>query len=753
MLNKCYIIIFISLLCTLQIQAITLLGSTPFITTWKTDNYSSSGDNQITIPYAGSGYNYTVDWGDGSQSSHTDNATYTYTTPGIYTINITGQFPKIYFSSKGDKEKILTIEQWGNNVWTSMESAFAGCTNLQDNFSYAPDLSQVNNMQGMFSGAEHFNHDISNWDVSNVINMRAMFGDAIMFNQNLNNWDVEQVTSMTSMFESAYTFDQDIGSWTIAKVSSKENMFLGESLSTDHYDSLLIQWSNLWSTFNLTTNVNFHAGNSKFCSGANAKLKLKNRAYCTITDAYQINAPSVNGKTNRIVSGSFTLPDITGFNLTGNEKYYTAPNGSGTVFLPDKTLYYDTFPSYPVTLYFYDGFEHGCKSEKQSQLTIKGPPLCTALTTPLDGDTDIPVNTILSWTRASNATGYKITLGTAPGGNDILDAIDVGNTTIYHATNKLPENTTIFVMIIPYDATGDALNCNEESFTTGPDIPPPPCTTLIEPTTGMNDVPIRPLLSWLPANTASGYLLSIGTNPGATNILNNEDVGNVTSYTPSKDLPNGTIIYIKITPYNLAGTSTGCVETAFTTGATNLRPICSTLTVPLPSAQFVSVDTDLEWETVPNADGYIITLETFTKGIDILNQFDVGNTTYYNIPGDLPENTTIYVTITPYNRYGETEDCTEQTFTTGEQGVHIPPKFFTPNNDGVNDFWVTPNPINRISYVMIYDRYGKLLKQIKNIDRGWDGTFKGQSMPASDYWYRIVYNDGKSFSGHFSLVR
>src|SRR5690606_32137868 len=98
-----------------------------FITTWETTAVNES----ITIPTTGTGYNYTVDWGDGNTDSGlTGNATHTYTVPGVYTVKVQGSFPRIYFNNEGDRLKIKSIEQWGTNVWTSMERAFYGCTNL-----------------------------------------------------------------------------------------------------------------------------------------------------------------------------------------------------------------------------------------------------------------------------------------------------------------------------------------------------------------------------------------------------------------------------------------------------------------------------------------------------------------------------------------------------------------------------------------------------------------------------------------------
>ncbi|MCD2260797.1 T9SS type B sorting domain-containing protein [Psychroserpens sp. XSD401] len=82
------------------------------------------------------------------------------------------------------------------------------------------------------------------------------------------------------------------------------------------------------------------------------------------------------------------------------------------------------------------------------------------------------------------------------------------------------------------------------------------------------------------------------------------------------------------------------------------------------------------------------------------------------------------------------------------------PKFFTPNNDSYNDNWQLINsnrePNNKI---YIFDRYGKLLIELSPINVGWNGTFNGSDMPASDYWFVLERQNGKTYRGHFTLKR
>ncbi|WP_422107523.1 BspA family leucine-rich repeat surface protein [Winogradskyella sp.] len=105
--------------------------SDAFITTWKTDNPGVDHDLAIRIETTGPGYNYAVDWGDGNISTgHTGSFIYSYAEIGTYTVKIIGDFPRIHFGANDSKEKLVSVEQWGTNSWTSMERAFSGCTNM-----------------------------------------------------------------------------------------------------------------------------------------------------------------------------------------------------------------------------------------------------------------------------------------------------------------------------------------------------------------------------------------------------------------------------------------------------------------------------------------------------------------------------------------------------------------------------------------------------------------------------------------------
>ncbi|WP_291083842.1 T9SS type B sorting domain-containing protein, partial [Flavobacterium sp. BFFFF1] len=85
------------------------------------------------------------------------------------------------------------------------------------------------------------------------------------------------------------------------------------------------------------------------------------------------------------------------------------------------------------------------------------------------------------------------------------------------------------------------------------------------------------------------------------------------------------------------------------------------------------------------------------------------------------------------------------------------PLFFTPNGDGYNDYWKIKG-VNAVYHkntvVYIFDRYGKLLKEIPSgVEIGWDGLLNGNPLPADDYWFVINLDDGRTAKGHFTLKR
>ncbi|NAS14464.1 BspA family leucine-rich repeat surface protein, partial [Poritiphilus flavus] len=218
---------------------VTVVDFSTFITTWDTTKSGTSNSNSITIPAVGT---YDVDLGnDGSYelldqtgTITVDVTTHSYTAGEIQlafrdAVSGNGTLTGIQFNNTGDKDKLLSVDQWGSILWSTMADAFHGCSNLEVLASDVPDLSAVTNMSNMFAYASTFNADISSWNTSGVTDMGSMFKGASAFNKNIGSWIVSGVTDMADMFNGASAFNGNIGSWLVSSVTDMAGMFNGAS--------------------------------------------------------------------------------------------------------------------------------------------------------------------------------------------------------------------------------------------------------------------------------------------------------------------------------------------------------------------------------------------------------------------------------------------------------------------------------------------------------------------------------------------
>jgi len=193
-----------------------------FVTTW--DILPSSPKLTIgkNLAYA---YDFQIDWGDGTVEHITtdepiQDIEHVYASAGVYTVSIGGDFPAIsmYYSDEQSQKALVSIDHWGIIPWQSMFGAFTSCNNMEE---YAaedkPNLTNVISMEGMFADSS-FDGAVGDWNVSNVQNMEGLFA-------------------------LAPNFDQDLGSWNIGSVSSMQNMLDGSGMSTTNYSNTLTGWA------------------------------------------------------------------------------------------------------------------------------------------------------------------------------------------------------------------------------------------------------------------------------------------------------------------------------------------------------------------------------------------------------------------------------------------------------------------------------------------------------------------------------
>jgi len=272
------------------------IPSSAFVFTVDTTEAGSASDTFILPLNSAETYNFTVKWGDGNEDVITtwDQAelTHVYSVGGSYQIQVDGTFPAIRFAFSGDRQKMMSIDQWGTVAWETMFLAFRGCSNMVANYSDTPNFQpgcsvssgfrQCDSFNGTiedwnwanvstiafgFSGNTSFNQPIENMDLSNMSSVVGAFGGNTSFNQPIEGLDISNVLSIARLFEictslnqpvallntghitnMSFTFDgcssldQDFGSFNIGSLTDASNMLRNSGLSTANYNSLLVGW-------------------------------------------------------------------------------------------------------------------------------------------------------------------------------------------------------------------------------------------------------------------------------------------------------------------------------------------------------------------------------------------------------------------------------------------------------------------------------------------------------------------------------
>ncbi|MBP9793628.1 MAG: T9SS type B sorting domain-containing protein [Flavobacterium sp.] len=133
----------------------------------------------------------------------------------------------------------------------------------------------------------------------------------------------------------------------------------------------------------------------------------------------------------------------------------------------------------------------------------------------------------------------------------------------------------------------------------------------------------------------------------------------------------------------------------------------------------------------------------------------------YQLDGGLFQDSNVFYNVSPgvhtVNAIDKDEHCSPEPLTAT---IINYPKYFTPNGDNYHETWNIPDlkKTNPNAPISIFDRFGKFIIQITPSTTGWNGTYNGQPLPATDYWFSVDFNEPKNdspktFKAHFSLKR
>ena len=372
---------------------------------------------------------------------------------------------------------------------------------------------------------------------------------------------------------------------------------------------------------------------------------------------------------------------------------------------------------------------------------------------------------VLSTTPATTCENEPVTLQATSNTTDVLwyDSQN-GGTLLFTGnsyTSTLTSTTTLWVLasnegcetglrtpvtatVIPNEIT-DFTQIGP--FCAGETIPSLPTTS----TNGING-------TWSPAsmdNTTTLYTFS--PNGGACIETVNMTVTVLQETTPTFQIND---ICIGETIGTLPSISNEGISGSWSPAPNNLATTTYTFTPDVGECSTTTTET----VQVNPVNNLVISTESISEPFDTNQVIEVsvsgGSGNYeYQLDGGNWQNSAIFQNVVGCENHiikvKDAEGCSnepETTFTILDY-----PKFFTPNGDGYNDLWNIRCLQTQAGIISIFNRHGKLLNQFKTNFPGWNGTYNGKLLPASDYWFIVTYYDEngkeKQFKSHFSLIR
>ncbi len=422
---------------------------------------------------------------------------------------------------------------------------------------------------------------------------------------------------------------------------------------------------------------------------------------CIDEKSFMVTVFTVPQFENVVTCNSYVLPALeTGY-------FFTGQNGTGTQLVPGQSV--NTSGTYYA--YAQSPFTPSCFAQTSFDVTIVPEPIAyavpTALTTVCDDDgTNDGVTsfnlTTLNDTVLGNQTGTDFTVKYFASQNDaVLNSNPITGTTSASVFARVSNTLTQNCFAIRAIAIHVIL------------VPEPKPVSGIVCYDSKKDELINPF------TIQSG--LSATTHTFEWFDTNNEIVGTSNSYVATK--PGK---YFVVATSNATGCSSARTEVEI-----------------LPSE--------------PAIVSYNITDDFSNTNIITVIAEGVGGDYEYQMDGGAFQDSNIFYGVASGVHVVNVRDKNGCGDTTSSALVINYPKFFTPNGDGHNDTWNIKDLKGQPNAnIFIYDRYGKLLSQIKPAKGGWDGKLAGKEMPSTDYWFTVTYEqDGnsKEFKAHFAMKR
>lgn len=170
-----------------------------------------------------------------------------------------------------------------------------------------------------------------------------------------------------------------------------------------------------------------------------------------------------NNISNLVVAAKENTP---GYNINNDDEAIYVYSGAANSLLYYRNDNVNPNPASPPA---------GNRENYKSVITILGlapnpVPACPIVTYPAVNSTFVPLSPVITWNTSSGATGYRVSIGTSPGGTDIANQVAVSANT-YTPAAPLSSNTTYYLRVTAVSAAGESSGCSNIVFTTAPGAP------------------------------------------------------------------------------------------------------------------------------------------------------------------------------------------------------------------------------------------------------------------------------------------
>lgn len=450
--------------------------------------------------------------------------------------------------------------------------------------------------------------------------------------------------------------------------------------------------------------------------------------------------PTLNPIQDVTTCSFYILPIISGTNLSGNQCYYTGPNGTGTSYLPGAAIIASQ------TLYVYDGAA-GCSDQVSFTINFIPAPVIA-----VSGNDTICAGGTAVFTASS--TSNNMTYTWTPG-NMTGSTLSVN-----------PGSTTVYTVI-----GTNAFGCNSNMVSASAIVRPSPVLTLqaSDDTICLGD---QVQLMVTSSVTGTNYLWNDGnTQPVrvVSPVLNSTFSVVGTSPNGCTDTKAASVLVIPTLEVTISGTSEFCEGTSTSLSVSGNQPGMAFTWTPSGNTNqtFTVNDQNAGWIYVtgsyygcPVGRDSIFTVVLPNPQITVPDNFQVcpgtpvvaavsssvPNSTFVWTPGNLSgsSNTLYAITSTTYYVYAQNGACISETdsFTVDMSLACFleVPNIFTPNGDQINDYFSLVSYAGiQLLEIDIVNRWGNLVRSFAKPDFQWDGKdASGNAMAEGVYFYRLT---------------